>query len=85
MRAKHEFETAPTFTGRLGMLEYQLAENTSGVSNTHKANFQMVEQEYARFKEALNVYQTRVLKLHEALEKANIPYTRSRTDWKEGE
>lgn len=85
MRAKHEFETAPTFTGRLGMLEYQLTENTSGVSNTHKANFQMVEQEYARFKEALNAYQTRVLKLHEALQKANIPYTRSRTDWKEGE
>lgn len=83
MRAKHEFETAPTFTGRLGMLEYQLAENTTGVSNTHKANLQMVEQEYAKFKEGLSAYQTRVLKLHDVLDKANIPYTKSRTNWKE--
>jgi CRISPR/Cas system CSM-associated protein Csm2 small subunit len=83
IRAKHEFETAPTFTARLGMLEYQLAENTTGVSATHKASLQMVEQEYAQFKTILTTYQTRVLKLHEALDKANIPYTKSRLDWKE--
>jgi chromosome segregation ATPase len=83
IRAKYEFETAPTFTGRLGMLEYQLAENTTDVSKTHKANLQMVEQEYAQFKNNLATYQTRVLKLHEALDKANIPYTKSRLDWKE--
>ena len=83
IRAKHEFETAPTFTARLGMLEYQLAENTTGVSATHKASLQMVEQEYAQFKTILTTYQTRVLKLHEALDKANIPYTKSRWDWKE--
>jgi len=65
------------------MLEYQLAENTTGVSATHKASLQMVEQEYAQFKTILTTYQTRVLKLHEALDKANIPYTKSRLDWKE--
>ena len=67
------------------MLEYQLAENTTDVSKTHKANLQMVEQEYAQFKNNLATYQTRVLKLHEALDKANIPYTKSRLDWKEEE
>ena len=82
IRTRHEFETAPTFTSRLGMIDYQLSENTTGVSATHKANFQMVEQEYAQFKASLATYQTRVLKLHEALDKANIPYTRSRLDWK---
>lgn len=83
IRTRHEFETAPTFTSRLGMIDYQLSENTTGVSATHKANFQMVEQEYTQFKVILATYQTRVLKLHEALDKANIPYTRSRLDWKE--
>ena len=82
IKTRHEFETAPTFTSRLGMIDYQLSENTTGVSATHKANFQMVEQEYAQFKVILATYQTRVLKLHEALDKANIPYTRSRLDWK---
>lgn len=83
IKTRHEFETAPTFTSRLGMIDYQLSENTTGVSKTHKANLQMVEQEYAQFKVSLAAYQTRVLKLHEALDKANIPYTKSRLDWKE--
>ena len=82
LRAKHEFETAPSFTARLGMLEYQLAENTTGVSKTHKANLTMCDQEYAKFNEALKSYQARILSLHQALEKAQIPYTKSRLDWK---
>jgi len=83
LRAKHEFETAPSFTSRLGMLEYQLAENTTGVSKNHRANYAMVVQEYAAFKTNLKAYQERVLALHSALEKAQIPYTKSRLDWKE--
>ncbi len=83
LRTKHEFETAPSFTSRLGMLEYQLAENTTGVSKNHRANYAMVVQEYAAFKTNLKAYQERVLALHSALEKAQIPYTKSRLDWKE--
>ena len=82
LRAKHEFETAPSFTSRLGMLEYQLAENTTGVSKTHQANLAMVNQEYAKLNEGLKSYQARVIALHQALEKAQIPYTKSRLDWK---
>ena len=83
LRTKHEFEAAPSFTGRLGMLEYQLAENTTGVSKNHRANYAMVVQEYATFKTNLKAYQARVIALHSALEKAQIPYTKSRLDWKE--
>lgn len=83
LRTKHEFETAPSFTSRLGMLEYQLAENTSGVSKNHRANYAMVVQEYTTFKTSLKAYQERVIALHSALEKAQIPYTKSRLDWKE--
>lgn len=83
LRTKHEFETAPSFTSRLGMLEYQLAENTSGVSKNHRSNYAMVIQEYTAFKTSLKAYQERVIALHSALEKAQIPYTKSRLDWKE--
>lgn len=83
LRTKHEFEAAPSFTSRLGMLEYQLAENTTGVSKNHRANYAMVVQEYATFKTNLKAYQERVIALHSALEKAQIPYTKSRLDWKE--
>ncbi len=83
LRTKHEFEAAPSFTSRLGMLEYQLAENTTGVSKNHRANYAMVVQEYATFKTNLKAYQARVIALHSALEKAQIPYTKSRLDWKE--
>lgn len=83
LRTKHEFETAPSFTSRLGMLEYQLAENTSGVSKNHRANYAMVVQEYTTFKTSLKAYQECVIALHSALEKAQIPYTKSRLDWKE--
>jgi len=83
LRTKHEFETAPSFTSRLGMLEYQLAENTTGVSKNHRANYAMVVQEYTSFKTSLKAYQERVIALHSALEKAQIPYTKSRFDWKE--
>jgi hypothetical protein len=83
IRTRHEFETAPTFTSRLGMIDYQLSENTTGVSATHKANLQMVEQEFTQLKSSLAAYQVRILQLHEVLDKANIPYTKSRLDWKE--
>ncbi len=83
LRTKHEFETAPSFTSRLGMLEYQLAENTSGVSKNHRSNYAMVIQEYTTFKTSLKAYQERVIALHSALERAQIPYTKSRLDWKE--
>ena len=65
------------------MLEYQLAENTTGVSKNHRANYAMVVQEYTTFKTSLKAYQERVVALHNALEKAKIPYTKSRLDWKE--
>lgn len=83
LRAKHEFETAPTFTARLGMLEYQLSENTTGVSKTHIANLLMAQEEYTKFKQNLTRYQQRIVALHAVLENSNIPYTKSRLDWKE--
>ena len=83
LRAKYEFESAPSFTSRLGLLEYQLSENTTAVSATHRATLQMVEKEYGQFKELLAAYQKRIEELQRTLEKSNIPYTKYRLNWKE--
>lgn len=83
IRAKHEFETVPSLTNRLGMIEYQLAENTTGVSKTHRANLTMVQQQYEALYPQLQDYYKRIAVLQTELEKANIPYTKSRLNWKE--
>jgi len=81
---KHEFESAPSMTGRLGMVEYMLYDNTAGVTNTHRANLETVKAEYsvvsAQIKRLLSVFYL----LEENLAQVPIPYTKSRgLAWKE--
>ncbi|MEN9743722.1 MAG: hypothetical protein RLZZ65_1527 [Bacteroidota bacterium] len=83
LRTKHEFETAPSLTSRLGTLEYQLSDNTTGVSKTHRANLVMVQQQYDSLYTQLQDYYKRIANLQTELEKSNIPYTKSRLNWKE--
>ena len=83
LKTKHEFETVPSLTSRLGMVDYQLSENTTGVSKTHRANLVMVQQQYEALYPQLQDYYKRIAALQTELEKANIPYTKSRLNWKE--
>jgi hypothetical protein len=81
---KHEFESAPSMTGRLGMVEYMLYDNTSGVTNTHRANLAAVKEEFngvsARIKQMLTTFYG----IEERLAQVPIPYTKSRGPlWKE--
>ena len=83
LRSKHEFETAPSLSDRLNMVEYQLYENTAGVSNTHKANKAIAEEEYAALRVKLNDMIQRMEALEAKLATVPIPYTKSRgLDWK---
>lgn len=82
IRTKHEFETVPSLTSRLGMIEYQLSENTTGVSKTHRAQLAMVQQQYETLYPQLQDYYKRIAALQQELEKSNIPYTKSRLNWK---
>jgi hypothetical protein len=83
LRSKHEFETAPSLSDRLNMVEYQLYENTAGVSNTHKANKEIAEEEYQLFRKKLNEVIQRMEVLEGKLATVGIPYTKSRgLDWK---
>ena len=83
LKTKHEFETVPSLTSRLGMVDYQLSENTTGVSKTHRANLVMVQQQYEALYPQLQDYYKRLAALQLELEKSNIPYTKSRLNWKE--
>jgi hypothetical protein len=83
LRSKHEFETAPSLSDRLNIVEYQLYENTAGVSNTHKANKAIAEEEYAALRVKLNDMIQRMEALEAKLATVPIPYTKSRgLDWK---
>ncbi|MFZ9613780.1 MAG: glycosyl hydrolase, partial [Crocinitomicaceae bacterium] len=83
IRAKHEFEVAPSIQSRLGMVEYQLYDNTAGVSNTHKANKAIVEAEYLEVRTKLDEVIKRVQALQLKLDGVPIPYTKSKENWKE--
>jgi hypothetical protein len=83
IRAAHEFEVAPSIQSRLGMVEYQLYDNTAGVSNTHKANKSIVEAEYTELRSKLDEVIKRVQVLQAKLDSVPIPYTKSKDNWKE--
>jgi hypothetical protein len=81
---KHEFESAPSMTGRLGMVEYMLYDNTAGVTNTHRSNLAAVKEEFtgvsSRIKQMLSTFYG----IEEQLALVPIPYTKSRgLLWKE--
>jgi hypothetical protein len=81
---KHEFESAPSMTGRLGMVEYMLYDNTSGVSNTHRANLAAVKEEFIGVSVRIKQMLTTFYGIEERLAQVPIPYTKSRgLLWKE--
>ena len=81
---KHEFESAPSLTGRLGMVEYMLYDNTTGVTNTHRSNLAAVKEEYAGVSSRIKQMLTLFYGIEERLAQVPIPYTKSRgLLWKE--
>ena len=81
-RSSRDFETVPSISSRLGMVGYQLYQNTTGVTNTHRANKNIAEKQYKELKTKLN----QILSYLNALEKkleGIIPYTKAKgEDWK---
>ncbi|MFM7466612.1 MAG: VPS10 domain-containing protein [Crocinitomicaceae bacterium] len=82
IKFSREFETAPSLTSRFGMLEYQLYDNTTGVTKTHRANKSIVElelveatQQYTRIKDSLN-------EVINKLRNAGVPYIKNAGSWK---
>jgi hypothetical protein len=83
IRSSREFETVPSINERLGMVEYQIWENTTDVSQTHLANKSIVEEQYAQVREMMNGLLSRLEKLENQLAETPIPYTKFRgLKWK---
>lgn len=83
IRTSREFEAVPGINERLGMVEYQLWENTTDVSNTHRANKALVEEQYNQLREQLNDLLKRLEILDNKLAETPIPYTKFRgLKWK---
>lgn len=84
IKAHHEFETSPSISSRLGMVEYQLFDNTSGVSNSHRTNKAIAEEEYLAFRQKLDEIIKRIEVLQTKLDAVPIPYTKSKgKNWKD--
>ena len=84
LKASREFETTPSITGRLGNVEYQLYESTTGVTKTQKDNVAIAAEEYVVFRKQLDALIIRVKTLETKLEAVPIPYTKGNDEnWKE--
>ncbi len=77
IKSSREFETPPSINDRMGMVEYQLYENTAGVSNTHRANKAIAEEQYNALSISLGVISNRMKALQEKLNSVPIPYTKT--------
>ena len=84
IRSSHEFETEPSIAGRLGMVEYQLFDNTGGVTKTQRENKAIAEEELAAFRPKLNQLMIELKAIENKLDAKKIPYTKARDEnWKE--
>lgn len=77
VKSSREFETLPSINDRLGMVEYQLYENTAGVSSTHKANKVIVEEQFTALSASLADMSKRIQVLQDKLALVPIPFTKS--------
>lgn len=83
-RAKYEFETAPSISGRIGIVYYQLFSNTTGVTVTQRQNKAIAEEAYNEFRGKLNSIIKDLKTVEQQLENKGIPYIEGQDeDWKE--
>ena len=81
--AKYEFESAPSLSGRLGMVEYMLYDNTAGATKTQEGNLAIVEGVYPSIEASVKGMLEELERIEDALANSGIPYTRHRgLKWK---
>ncbi len=84
IRSSHEFETKPSISGRIGMVDYQINSNRAGVTKTHRTYKAIAEEEYGEFRITLNDMIVRVKAIEEKLKASNVPYIKGKDEsWKE--
>lgn len=84
LKSSKEFETNPSISNRLGLVEYMLTDNTTGVTNSQKANIALVKEEYLTFRIKLDDLIVRLKAIEAKLEKSSVPYIKGKDEsWKE--
>ena len=83
LKSNYEFEIEPSIYNRIGIIEYQLSINTSGVTNTQRKNKKIVEESYLNFRELLDSAIIKLKKIETLLSEHNIPYIKGKDNsWK---
>ena len=83
IKASKEVETPPSFSNRLGNVEYQLYESTTGITNSQKENLKISNEEYQSFRLKLDPLIVKIKILEQKLEAASIPYIKGKDEkWK---
>jgi hypothetical protein len=84
LKASKEFETSPGIALRLGTVEYQLYESTTGVTSSQRINVEIAREEYLAFRKLLDATIVATKKLEEKLAAVPIPYTKGHDElWKQ--
>ena len=84
IKSSNQFETAPSISGRVGRVYYQVFSNTSGVTKTQRTNKAIAEEDYSFFRKKLDSVIVRLRIIEDQLEDANIPYIDGKDEnWKE--
>lgn len=84
LKTSKEVETVPSITGRLGLVEYMLSDNTTGVTKSQRTNKAIAQEEYLEFRKKMDAMIVCLKALEDQLEKASIPYIKGKDEsWKE--
>lgn len=84
LKASKEVETLPGIQSRLGLIEYMVYENTTGVTNSQRNQLSIVTEEYSVLRNELNSLITRLEKIEKQLENMPLPYLKEGgKDWKD--
>lgn len=84
LKASKEFETAPSIAGRMGLIEYMVSDNTTGVTENQKKNKVIIQDEYLEFRKKLDDMIIRIKSLETRLDQVPIPYIKGKDEsWKE--
>jgi photosystem II stability/assembly factor-like uncharacterized protein len=84
LKTSKEVETLPGLQSRLGLIEYMVYENTTGVTNSQRNQLLIVTEEYSVMRNELNSLITRLEKIEKQLENISLPYLKEGgKDWKD--
>ena len=86
LKSSHEFETEPSISGRIGTVYYQVFGNTTGVTETHRANKKIGDEAYIEFRKKLDDVIVRLRTIEEKCKAVPIPYIKGKDEhWKDDE